>query len=138
GLGATRRRGGHASALPRPARAPGAGRMNAPGIQGAAGRRKKHSRRMATGEGTMRHVARLLAFPLAALLAVASCGLPAPGGGVPQPTGPIRVGLLAPITGTTAASGTDMLNGWNLYWKVNGNKIGAREVQTFHEDTGGD
>jgi len=86
----------------------------------------------------MRHIARFLAFPLAAVLAVASCGLPSPGGGVQQPTGPIRIGLLAPITGTTAASGTDMLNGWNLYWKVNGIKIGAREVQTFHEDTGGD
>ena len=63
----------------------------------------------------------------------------APGGGTPSGgSGPIRIGLLAPVTGTTAASGTDMVNGWNLYWKVKGAKIGNREVQTFHEDTAGD
>ncbi len=86
----------------------------------------------------MMRSARVFSFLTMAVLILASCALPAPGGGAPQATGPIRVGLLAPVTGNAAASGTDMLNGWNLYWKVNGNKIGAREVQTFHEDSAGD
>jgi branched-chain amino acid transport system substrate-binding protein len=31
-----------------------------------------------------------------------------------------------------------MMAGWNLYLKVNGNKLGNREIETFYEDTGGD
>ena len=73
-----------------------------------------------------------------ALNLAAACAPPgAPGGGAQKPTGPIKVGLLAPTTGTSAASGADMLNAWNLYWKVNGNTLAGREVQTSSEDTAG-
>ena len=69
---------------------------------------------------------------------LAACAPPGAGGPAGGASGPIKIGLLAPTSGTTAASGTDMLNGWNLYWKVKGARIGNREVQTFHEDTAGD
>lgn len=50
----------------------------------------------------------------------------------------IDIGLLAPTTGTVAASGEDMLDGWNLFWEQNGTTVAGREVQTFHEDSAGD
>lgn len=50
----------------------------------------------------------------------------------------IKIGVLAPTTGVVAASGQDMLDGWNLYWEENDNMAGGVEVQTFHEDSAGD
>ena len=52
--------------------------------------------------------------------------------------GPIKIGLLAPTTGTVAAAGQDMVNGWNLYWTLNEEEVAGRAVQTIHEDTAGD
>lgn len=74
---------------------------------------------------------------LAIMVLVAACAPPGAGGGG-QTSGPIKIGLIAPVTGTVAASGTDMVNGWKLYWKLNGSKAGGRDVETIHEDTGGD
>lgn len=51
---------------------------------------------------------------------------------------PIKIGVLAPTTGVVAASGQDMLDGWNLFWEQNGTEVAGREVQTFHEDSAGD
>ncbi|MCC7104242.1 MAG: ABC transporter substrate-binding protein [Chloroflexi bacterium] len=85
--------------------------------------------------GLLSRVRRLLALAVVAGL-VAACAPPGSGGG--QQSGPIKIGLLSPTTGTTAASGTDLINGWNLYWKLKGAKVANREVQTNHEDTGGD
>lgn len=50
----------------------------------------------------------------------------------------IKIGVLAPTTGNVAASGQDMLDGWNLYWDQNDGMAGGVEVQTFHEDSAGD
>jgi branched-chain amino acid transport system substrate-binding protein len=52
--------------------------------------------------------------------------------------GPITIALLSPTTGTVAAAGTDMLNGWNLWWKLNGKEVAGRSIETIHEDTAGD
>ena len=52
--------------------------------------------------------------------------------------GPIRVGVLTPTTGTVAAAGTDMLNGWNLYWQLNGEEVAGRTIESIHEDSAGD
>ena len=52
-------------------------------------------------------------------------------------TGPIKIGVMAPQTGTLAASGKDMLDGWNLYWTQHGTKVAGREVQTLIEDDAG-
>ena len=87
----------------------------------------------------MRRLRKSMALIVVLTLVVACAPLGAPGsGGSGKPTGPIKVGLLAPTTGVSAASGNDMLNGWNLYWKLNGASAAGREVQTTHEDTAGD
>ena len=52
--------------------------------------------------------------------------------------GPIKVGLLAPTSGTVAASGTDMKNGWELWFALNGDEVAGRTIETVHEDTAGD
>lgn len=50
----------------------------------------------------------------------------------------IKIGVLAPTTGNVAASGQDMLDGWNLYWNQNDSMAGGVEVETIHEDSAGD
>jgi branched-chain amino acid transport system substrate-binding protein len=71
-------------------------------------------------------------------LMLASCAPPGAGGPGGGGSGPIKVGLVFPTTGTAAASGADMQNGWELYWKVKGAKIGNRTVENIYEDTAGD
>lgn len=51
---------------------------------------------------------------------------------------PITIGFLAPTTGAVAASGEDMIRGWDLFWELNGNTIAGREITTIKEDTAGD
>lgn len=51
---------------------------------------------------------------------------------------PVKIGFLAATTGTAAASGQDMVRGWNLFWKRNGDSAAGRPIQTIHEDTAGD
>lgn len=67
---------------------------------------------------------------LLVLLLVVGCA--PPGGGA---RGPIKIGLLAPTTGSVAAGGQDMVRGWELWWKRHGSRVAGREVQWFHEDT---
>jgi branched-chain amino acid transport system substrate-binding protein len=87
---------------------------------------------------------------LVVLAACAPAPAPAPTAAPPtaapaaQPTaapasssGPIKIGLMAPQTGTLAASGKDMLDGWNLYWQEHGTTVAGREVQTLIEDDAG-
>ena len=52
--------------------------------------------------------------------------------------GPITVGLLSPTTGAVAAAGTDMKNGWELWFRLNGDTVAGRKIETIHEDTAGD
>ncbi len=60
------------------------------------------------------------------------------GGGEAASGDTIKIGVLAPTTGNVAASGQDMLDGWNLYWKLNGNTVAGHTIETFHEDSAGD
>lgn len=53
-----------------------------------------------------------------------------------QGTGPIKIGLLTPLTGVVAAGGKEIVEGFNLYWNQVGNKAGGRPVQIFVEDDG--
>ncbi|CAM5205291.1 Branched-chain amino acid transport system substrate-binding protein OS=Castellaniella defragrans OX=75697 GN=HNR28_001882 PE=3 SV=1 [Castellaniella defragrans] len=50
--------------------------------------------------------------------------------------GPIRIGFLSPLTGTAAAPGKEMQDGWNLFWKQHGLKIAGRDVKIYVEDDG--
>ena len=53
-----------------------------------------------------------------------------------QGTGPIKIGLLTPLTGVVASGGKEIVEGFNLYWDQVGKKAGGREVQIFIEDDG--
>ncbi|MPZ71080.1 MAG: ABC transporter substrate-binding protein, partial [Actinobacteria bacterium] len=78
-----------------------------------------------------------IALALVLMLVVAACG--APGGSeASSDEGPITVGVIVPTTGVVAAAGTDMLNGWNLYWELNGNEVAGRTIETIHEDNAGE
>lgn len=48
--------------------------------------------------------------------------------------GPIKIGFMAPLTGTAAAPGREMLDGWNLFWKQHGLTIAGRPVEIYVED----
>jgi branched-chain amino acid transport system substrate-binding protein len=80
-----------------------------------------------------------VAAALALVLVLAACS--APGGDEEEgggDEGPIKVGVIVPTTGVVAAAGTDMLNGWNLYWEINGDEVAGRTIETIHEDNAGD
>lgn len=49
----------------------------------------------------------------------------------------LRIGFLADVTGTVAASGKDMLDGFQFYLAQHGNKLGGRDVDVIIEDCGG-
>ena len=43
-----------------------------------------------------------------------------------QGSGPIRIGLLTPLTGVVAAGGKEIAEGFGMYWDSVGKKIGNR------------
>jgi branched-chain amino acid transport system substrate-binding protein len=49
--------------------------------------------------------------------------------------GPIKIGLLAPMTGVLATSGQDMANGFKLSWEKAGYKAGGRDVEVIVANT---
>jgi branched-chain amino acid transport system substrate-binding protein len=50
----------------------------------------------------------------------------------------IRIGFIAPLTGTIAAPGNDMLKGWEFFWEEHGTEVAGRQVEYFVEDDTGD
>lgn len=52
--------------------------------------------------------------------------------------GEIHVGFLSPLTGPIADAGTEMQEGWDLYWEVHGNQVGDITIETTVEDSAGD
>jgi branched-chain amino acid transport system substrate-binding protein len=75
----------------------------------------------------------LLAGFIAVSLATFSPGAPPRVSSAPAV---IKVALLAPTSGTAAAAGHDMVNGWTLWWQQHGSTIAGRRVQTTIYDTG--
>jgi branched-chain amino acid transport system substrate-binding protein len=59
------------------------------------------------------------------------------GSGVWGQKGPIKVGLLVPQTGPLAANGKDMINGLQLYFEEQGNRLAGREIKLIIEDDKG-
>lgn len=49
-------------------------------------------------------------------------------------SGPIKIGLMAPLTGVVAAGGREMVDGFNMYWEQVGNAVGNRKVEVVIED----
>src|SRR3990167_9005294 len=50
-------------------------------------------------------------------------------------SGPIKIGLLPPVTGPLATPGRDMVDGFKLFWEQVGNKAGGRAVEIVLADT---
>ena len=48
--------------------------------------------------------------------------------------GPIRIGLMAPLTGVVAAGGREVVEGFNLYWDQVGKKAAGRDIEVIVED----
>ena len=46
-----------------------------------------------------------------------------------QQSGPIKIGLLVPLTGPLATPGIDMVDGFKLYWEQVGNTAGGRKAK---------
>ena len=49
-------------------------------------------------------------------------------------SGPIKVGLMLPYSGTYAGLGNAIENGFKLYVQEQGGKLGGREIQYFKVD----
>ncbi len=53
-----------------------------------------------------------------------------------QGTGPIKIGLMAPLTGVVASGGREMVDGFNMYLDEKGGMMGGRKVEVIVEDDG--
>ena len=69
-----------------------------------------------------------------ATAAVAAGALLFAGMALAQPAGKIKVGLMLPYTGTFAALGTAITNGFKLAIEENGGKLAGREIEYFTVD----
>ncbi len=69
-----------------------------------------------------------------AVVAAAAGALLCAGMALAQPQGKIKVGLMLPYTGTFAALGTAITNGFKLAIDENGGKLGGREIEYFTVD----
>ncbi|MFJ8666305.1 ABC transporter substrate-binding protein [Streptomyces sp. NPDC093600] len=78
----------------------------------------------------------LIAVATGLLLATTACGGASLGSGGDQQNGPVKIGLLIPQSGTYKALGDDMKQGFELYVKQHGGKLGGREVQIVVADEG--
>lgn len=76
---------------------------------------------------------RLPAFA-ALLLLVVMLGAPVPAA---AQSGPIKIGLLSPLSGAASAIGKDMLNGTELYLDEIGRQVAGRKIELIVEDTEG-
>ena len=70
---------------------------------------------------------RTLALAAAAMLAVAPLSH--------AQKGPIRIGLLPPLTGPLATPGKEMVEGWKLFWEQAGHSAGGRKIEYVIADT---
>ena len=82
----------------------------------------------------MDHTRRRIVGVAALLTFVATLGGPAT---APAQSGPIKIGLLAPLTGAFAAIGKDMLSGTELYLDEIGRQVAGRKIELIVEDTEG-
>ena len=73
-------------------------------------------------------------FPKLLPLALVAAAMAASPAAFAQSTGKLKVGLMLPYTGTFAALGNAIENGFKLYVAEQGGKIGGREIEYFKVD----
>jgi branched-chain amino acid transport system substrate-binding protein len=76
----------------------------------------------------------ILRRTLVATASLAACALIATGPAGAQSAPKLKVGLMLPYTGTFAALGTAIENGFRLYVSEQGGKLGGREVEFYKVD----
>jgi len=87
----------------------------------------------------------MAAAGLAAVTALALTACAPPGAAEPEPTssgagetgGTLKVGYISPTTGNFAVAGQEMVDGWNLYWDINGAEVNGIKIETIVEDDAG-
>ena len=52
-----------------------------------------------------------------------------------QNPGPVRIGVLAPITGPLATPGAEMIDALKMFWDKNNNTVSGRKVELVIADT---
>jgi len=70
----------------------------------------------------------------AATAALAATGTLSAPGILRAQTGPIKIGLMAPLTGVLAAGGKELVEGFELWWERNGKEVAGRKVEVQIED----
>jgi len=70
-----------------------------------------------------------------ALFAALSASLAFPQTAAAQDKGPIKIGLLAPLTGPLASPGNDMVSGFKLFWNQANHMAGGRKIEIVTADT---
>lgn len=53
-----------------------------------------------------------------------------------QTAAPIRIGLMAPLTGVVASGGRELVDGFTMFWESRGMSVGGRKVEIVVEDDG--
>jgi len=71
---------------------------------------------------------------VALVLAAVALGAPVPAA---AQSGPVKIGLLSPLSGAASAIGKDMLNGTELYLDEIGRQVAGRKIELIVEDTEG-
>ena len=53
-----------------------------------------------------------------------------------QAARPIKIGLLAPLTGVVASGGREIVEGFQMYWEKVGGEVAGRKIEIITEDDG--
>jgi len=77
-------------------------------------------------------MARKLTVIILAVLVVIAAGLPAD-----AQKGPIKIGVISPMSGGAAQAGKDMVNGMQMWLDENGGQMAGRKVEMIVEDSQG-
>ena len=77
-------------------------------------------------------MARKLTVIILAVLVVIAAGLPAD-----AQKGPIKIGVISPMSGGAAQAGKDMVNGMQMWLDENGGQMAGRKVELIVEDSTG-
>lgn len=74
------------------------------------------------------------AFLRTTTMTLAALGVPVGRPAFAQGARPIRIGLMAPLTGVVAAGGREIVEGFNMWWDARDHQVAGRKVEVLVED----